>query len=302
MLLQLARIFFDVITPVFGLVLAGYLLGKPLQLEARTLSRYAYYLLVPSFMFSVLSTAELEASLLYRMMGFILLVQLLVTLLGFIVARLMGHRGKMVGAYMLLAVFANVGNFGLPIIEFHLGKAAILPATVYFLIIVVVSFVIGVSAANYTTGGSLKAILEVFKTPALIGALIGILVNITNIPVPIMFQRMTSLLGGAMVPTMLVTLGVQLTNTKRIAIDRDIIAATAVRLVGGAGLALLLVGFFGLNGLERGAGIFQAAMPAAVLCTIIAMEYDLVPEFVTKTVLFSTIASIFTLTLLLAIV
>ena len=302
MLPRVARIFFDVITPVFGLVLAGYLIGKPLQLEARTLSRYAYYLLVPSFMFSVLSTAKLEADVLWRMMSFILVVQILVTLLGFIVARLMGHRGKMVGAYMLLAVFANVGNFGLPIIEFHLGKEAILAATVYFLIIVVVSFVIGVSAANYTTGGSMKAILEVFKTPALIGALLGIFVNLINIPVPVMLHRMTGLLGGAMVPTMLVTLGVQLTNTKQIVIDRDIIVASAVRLIGGAGLALLLAGFFGLTGLERGAGIFQAAMPAAVLCTIIAMEYDLVPDFVTKTVLFSTIASTVTLTILLAIV
>ena len=46
----------------------------------------------------------------------------------------------------------------------------------------------------------------------------------------------------------------------------------------------------------------QAAMPAAVLTSIIALEYDLLPDFVTRTVLFSTLASVVTLTLILAVV
>jgi hypothetical protein len=43
-------------------------------------------------------------------------------------------------------------------------------------------------------------------------------------------------------------------------------------------------------------------MPAAVLASIIALENDLLPEFVTTTVLFSTLASIVTLTLVLALI
>jgi predicted permease len=43
-------------------------------------------------------------------------------------------------------------------------------------------------------------------------------------------------------------------------------------------------------------------MPAAVLVAIIAAEYDLEPGFVTTAVLFSTVLSLPTLTVLLAIV
>jgi predicted permease len=43
-------------------------------------------------------------------------------------------------------------------------------------------------------------------------------------------------------------------------------------------------------------------MPAAVLVAIIASEYEIVPGFVTAAVLFSTVASIGTLTLLLVLV
>jgi predicted permease len=53
--------------------------------------------------------------------------------------------------------------------------------------------------------------------------------------------------------------------------------------------------------LERNAGVLQAGMPTAVLASIIALEYDLLPDFVTTTVLFTTIASVITLTIWIVI-
>ena len=302
MLLQIAEIFFNVITPVFALVLIGYFAGPRLGLDARTLSRYPYFILIPAFIFDVISRTKIEAGLALRMMAFAVVVHIACALLGAGVAWLFKRPPQMVAAYVLIATFGNVGNFGLPIIEFHLGPESIGIATVYFLAILVISFIICVAAANLQTGGSLGAVLAVLKTPALIAVVPAVLVNYYNLTPPIMVSRITGLLGGAMVPTMLVALGVQLAQMERLNIDLDIILSSSVRLIGGAGLALLLVGFFGLDGLERGAGIFQSAMPAAVLTSIIALEYDLIPDFVTKSVLFSTLASVVTLTLLLAIV
>ena len=182
-----------------------------------------------------------------------------------------------------------------------LGEAALIPATVYFLAIIIVAFVIGVAAANLQKGGSLGAILAVFKTPALLALPPALLVNWLNLTPPLLLTRITGLLGGAMVPTMLVALGVQLAATQALTIDRDVVVASSLRLLGGAALALLIVVPFGLTGLERGAGVLQSAMPTAVLASIIALEYDLLPDFVTTAVLFSTLASVITLTLLMAV-
>ncbi|MCA9999054.1 MAG: AEC family transporter [Anaerolineales bacterium] len=301
MLLQLGEIFFNVISPVFALVLIGYIAAPRLGLEARTLSRFAYYILVPAFVFNIMSSATIEAELATRMLVYILLVHLACALLGYGVARLLRRPPAMVGAYVLVAVFGNVGNFGLPLIEFRLGQAALIPATVYFLAIIIVAFVIGVAAANLQKGGSLGAILAVFKTPALLALPPALLVNGLNLTPPLLLTRITGLLGGAMVPTMLVALGVQLAATKALTIDRDVVVASGLRLLGGAALALLIVIPFGLTGLERGAGVLQSAMPTAVLASIIALEYDLLPDFVTTAVLFSTLASVITLTLLMAL-
>ncbi|MCA9962873.1 MAG: AEC family transporter [Anaerolineales bacterium] len=301
MLLQLGEIFLNVITPVFALVLIGYIAAPRLGLEARTLSRFAYYILVPAFVFNVMSSATIEAELATQMLVYILLVHLACALLGYGVARLLRRPPAMVGAYVLVAVFGNVGNFGLPLIEFRLGEAALIPATVYFLAIIIVAFVIGVAAANLQKGGSLGAILAVFKTPALLALPPALLVNWLNLTPPLLLTRITGLLGGAMVPTMLVALGVQLAATQALTIDRDVVVASSLRLLGGAALALLIVVPFGLTGLERGAGVLQSAMPTAVLASIIALEYDLLPDFVTTAVLFSTLASVITLTLLMAV-
>ncbi len=119
---------------------------------------------------------------------------------------------------------------------------------------------------------------------------------------PIFISRLSGLLGQAMIPVMLVTLGIQMAEIAKIKIDFNVFAASTVRLIGGPVLAVILVPLFGLQGIERDTGILQAAMPSAVLASIIALEYKLIPEFVTTTVLFSTLYSIFTLTVILTLI
>jgi predicted permease len=57
---------------------------------------------------------------------------------------------------------------------------------------------------------------------------------------------------------------------------------------------------FGLEGAARQAGILQSAMPSAVICTILASEYDVEPRFVNSVVFLSTLVSPLVLTPLLA--
>lgn len=301
MILQLLQIFFNVIAPVFALVGIGYTAGRMLGLEARTLSRYAYFILVPAFVFDVISTAVIEVNLALRMIGYIVVVHLAAVVLAYTVARLGKRPFPMVAAYILIAVFGNIGNFGLPLIEFRLGGDALVLATVYMLALTLLAFIIGVAAANWQKGGRIQAMTAVIKTPAIIAILPALLVNWSGMEMPLLVTRVAGLLGNAMIPTMLITLGVQLSTVQNIKIDRDVIIASSIRLLGVPLLAILFAIPFGMTGHARDAGVLQSAMPAAVLTSIIAMEHDLIPDFVTTVVLFSTLASVVTLTFLMAI-
>lgn len=298
---QLLNIFVNVITPVFALSALGYLVGPRLGLEARSLARYTYYLLVPSFVFNVITTAEVDPGLMLRMVGYIVLVELAVGGLAVLTGVLLRKSADMTAAFVLLATFPNVGNFGLPIVEFHLGRDGLLPATVYFLVVVVVGFLVGVLAAGWRKGGASTAVISVLKTPALMAAVPALLINAFDIAIPLPISRAVGLLGSALVPTMLISLGVQLAGARLVRLNGDVLIGALIRLLGGPALALALVGLFGLSGIERAAGVIQQGMPAAVLCAMIAVEYDLLPEYVTTTVLVSTLGSVITVTILLAI-
>lgn len=301
---QLLLIFLNVLTPVFLLVLLGYIAGPKLKLEARTLSRFAYFILIPAFVFDVLGKAQIQFGLALQMTLYTALVHLGCAGLGFIAARVLRRPPQMVAAYMLIAIFGNVGNFGLPMIKFRFPNepAALEMSTVYFLAIMTVSFVVGVAAATWNKGGSLRAAIAVIKTPALLAVPPAILANALHLTLPPMLARPIELLAAAMIPTMIVALGVQLSGAGLPRINLDMILPSAIRLIAGPVLAVLLALPFGITGLERSVGVIQAAMPTAVLASIIAFENDLIPEFVITSVLFSTLASVLTLTLVLALV
>ena len=65
-------------------------------------------------------------------------------------------------------------------------------------------------------------------------------------------------------------------------------------------LALGASHLLGLTGVARQAALVQSGMPSAVLTTILALEFDVAPSFVTACVLTSTLASPLTVTLLIA--
>ena len=295
-------VFLNVVTPVFILVVIGYFVGPRLKIDARSLSRTAYFVFIPAFVFNIISEAKIDSELALQMLSFILVAQIAVALLGFLVGKALRQSREITAAFVLIATFGNVGNFGLPLIVFRLGETARTYATVYFVATVFISFVICVGVASWARSGGVTAVFSVFKTPALIALIPALVFNITDVEVPIFLSRLSGLLGQAMIPVMLITLGVQMGQIPKIKINFNVFAASTVRLIGGPVLALLIVPYFGLEGLERSTGILQAAMPAAVLASIIALEYKLLPEFVTTTVLFSTLYSILTLTVILTFI
>lgn len=301
---ELLGIFLNVITPVFLIVGLGYVVGPRLNLEARTLSRVVYYVFIPAYVFRAINLAQVDLAIVARMAVASTVTHLACAALGFGVAWLLKRPRAVTAAYMLIAIFGNVGNFGLPLLQFRFPNEpyAQTISTVYFLVILTVSFVVGVAAANFAKGGALTAVVAVFKIPALLAVPPALLVNMLGWELPPMLTRPLDLLGAAMIPVMILALGAQLADTGRLQITVDVVLASAVRLVGGPLLAVVLAVALGLSGLEWSIGIVQAAMPTAVLASIIALENDLVPEFVITSVLFSTLLSLFTLTVVLTLV
>jgi malate permease and related proteins len=298
----LLGIFIGTLLPVFALVGLGAIVAKPLELQARTLSRAAYYLFIPAFVFQTLSTAQIDLAVATRVTLYTTVVHLAVAALGFLVAKALKRPPATIAAFVLIAIFGNTGNMGLPIVQFDMGAKALPIAVIYFLAILTSSFIVGVAAANWHKGISLNAFLSVLKTPALLALIPALIVNFLNLEIPTPVARGGQLLADAMIPVMLVGLGVQLSSTGMPKFTTDVWIASSIRLIGAAALAFALAPVFGVTELERAVGIIQATMPTAVLASIIALENDLEPNFVTASVMLSTLLALPVLTVVLALV
>lgn len=295
-------IFFNVVTPVFLLAALGYVLGPRLGIQYRSLSRTAYYLLVPAFIFDVLSQVSLDLSTAARMVAGISSVYIATGVLGWLTARFLGYGREMAVAFLMTCVYGNVGNFGLALTQFRLGNVAMESATVYMVTVNTVAFFFCVLAAAWVRRGGFTAVVTLFKTPGVAVLPLALFFPVMGIAPPMMVQRVSGLLGDAMIPMMLLVLGLQLREAGTLSLGRPVMAACAVRLILGPALALVLIPFFGLSGMPASAGILQGAMPPAVLTAVIAMEHELVPSFVISVVFAGTLLSLVTLTVVMSVI
>jgi hypothetical protein len=157
-----------------------------------------------------------------------------------------------------------------------------------------------VALASLGTTDLATALKGVFKVPAVYAVVAGMLVKSQGWALPVPLDRSVTLLSQAAIPVMLLLLGVQLFHNWRVGDGRHVPLAVALRLLVAPALALVLVPLFGLTGPARQAGLVQAAMPTAVVSTVLAETYGLEAAFVTRVVVVSTLLSPLTLTPLLA--
>nr|NIQ98455.1 AEC family transporter [Desulfuromonadales bacterium]NIR34357.1 AEC family transporter [Desulfuromonadales bacterium]NIS44318.1 AEC family transporter [Desulfuromonadales bacterium] len=272
-----------------------------LALQTQSLTRAAYYVFVPAFIFQAISASRVPFESAAKMLGFIMAAHLAAALIAGGIGRLLGRSREMIAAFVMIAVFGNVGNYGLAVIKFRLGETAIAPATIYFVAITVTAFVVCVGAAGWAHGGSRGALSGLLRTPALWAAVPALIVSNSDFVVPTMLSRMIGLLADAMIPVMLFALGLQLLEQKRVSFSIDVAVASSARLVLAPALAFLVAVPFGLGHTAYASGVLQAGMPTAILVAIISRENDIVPDFVTSVVLFSTLASLVTLPLIMVL-
>jgi hypothetical protein len=99
---------------------------------------------------------------------------------------------------------------------------------------------------------------------------------------------------------MLLVLGMQLERAVLPKHPVAVAAAVVLSIVVAPLIAFGLTWLLGLTGAARQAAIIEASMPAAVITTVLALEFDLDAAFSTSVVFFTTLLSPITLVLLIA--
>ncbi|HEX6970715.1 MAG TPA: AEC family transporter, partial [Limnochordia bacterium] len=104
-------------------------------------------------------------------------------------------------------------------------------------------------------------------------------------------------LSRALVPIALVTLGAQLGTVRWQGRSLEVALATGIRLIAGPLIGWAWVHALGVEGVMAQALVLSTAVPTAVNVVLMAIEFDNEPQFVSQTVLVTTLASAVTVSL-----
>ena len=202
--------------------------------------------------------------------------------------------------FLLMVMFSNVGNMGLPVITLAFGQEALTYGTVYFVVNNLLLYTVGTLIASSGRASPARAVGQVLRMPVIYAVLAAGIFQIFHLQLPRPVGTAVEMLARAAIPAMLLMLGMQL-HSAGFKITRLVGLGTFARLVAVPGVVFLVNSLVGLSGPALQAGMLEAAMPSGVMASVFAVEYDIEPEFAANMVLLTTLFSPLTLTILISI-
>ena len=291
---------FTIVVPIFVVAAIAFLLAKRgILTEQRPLARVSLYFFSPALAFQALSNSNVNATDLVSIVAFALLMALIVGILCFVLARILGFDRQLTSAFLLSILFVNAGNYGIPLVQFAFGSEGVARAAIYFATNSILSNTLAVYIATAGHSNMRQSIVTVLKMPLAYAALAGIAFNALGWQLPLPLARAIELAAAAALPVMLVNLGLELARAKLQDYDWNVFMAVGIKLLVTPIIALGLAAVMGLTGLTRSVSVLEASMPTAVVASLIATEFRARSDFVTSVVFLTTLGSTITLTLLL---
>jgi predicted permease len=291
-------IFINTVLPILLIAGVGFTLARRLQIDRRGITQIIINAFMPMLVFQSLAGSSVPLADFGRIALFGLAVVGISAGLALVVARLLRADHLSTTTLMLMLMFANVGNFGLPVITLAFGSQALTYGTIYFITNNILLYTVGTLIASSGHEAPLRALGRVARMPVIYAVLAAGIVQLFQIKLPAPVMTAVDLLARATIPSMLVVLGIQL-NSAGFKINKLVLWGSFARLLATPVLAFFVAGWLGLSGAAFQAGMLESAMPSGVSASVFAVEYDVEPEFAANMVLFTTLVSPFSITLLI---
>ena len=296
---ELLSVFANNILPIILLSGSGFALAKLLHIDSRSLGRVVFYVFSPVLIFDILIKNKLDWREAAGVIVFTTALVLTMGVLTYVLGSLFKLERPVLISILITTMFANTGNYGLPLVSFAFGEKALPYASIYFITTTTLFYTLGVLIASLGHMNIKEAALGLFKIPTLYAVALAILINAWSVTIPAPVYRAVELASGGTIPLMLILLGVELSKVELSGNLRAMQLSVVLRLLVAPLGALLFAALFGFQGVVRQGTVIQASMPSMVSATVLATEYKLDSKLITAIIFISTILSPLTLTPLL---
>ncbi|MEI3605236.1 AEC family transporter [Pseudogracilibacillus sp. SE30717A] len=299
--MELFIILKNIILPIFVIMAIGYFIQKKFHLNIATLAKLNIYFLVPGFIFAKLYSTTFSAGLFLNILLFFILYVVILYFISQFIGKLVGlEKGKKT-TFTNSVMFFNSGNYGVPVndLVFRGDPLGMSIQVIMLTLQNIFLFSYGIFSLQAVHTGKLKALLSYFKMPMLYAMLFGISLNMLNIAVPSFILIPANYIADAMISLALFTLGAQVATIRFTSGLGHVYYSLVLRLLVGPAIALAIIYTFRVEGIVAQSLFIASAMPTSVNSAVIAEEYNNHPEFAAQIVLFSTLFSAITVTVVI---
>ena len=272
-----------IILPVFLVIALGFAYAKRAKPDMTWVNRINLNVLAPALIFSALANKDFDLvanrALILGAIG----VVVGSGLLAWPFAKLLQED---VRTFVPPMMFNNCGNMGLPLAALAFGQAGLSAMVALFTISNLLHFTVGVHIVNRDA-----EFWPVFRNPMVIATFAGFGFAIVHPPLPDWLTLSIKMTGDAMIPLMLISLGVRMATVSWGGWNLGVIGALVCPLTGIA-MAALVSPVLGLDPTQQGLLILFGCLPPAVLNFMVAEQYNQEPAKVASIVLIGNLASL----------
>jgi predicted permease len=279
---MLARIA-GIILPVFSVIALGWLYAWRVKPDMASVNRISMNVLAPALVFSALASKSFDvganSGLLLGSVG----VVLGSGLLAWPVARAMHAE---VRTFVPPMMFNNCGNMGLPLAALAYGTAGFSPMVALFTISNLLQFTLGTWMIDHRARFG-----NLLRNPMVIATVAGFAFALSHPPMPEWSSVAIRMVGDALIPMMLLSLGVRLFESSFADWRIGAVGGIVCPLTGIAS-AWLLTFVLDLDATQRGLLILFGSLPPAVLNFMVAEQFRQEPGKVASIVLIGNLMAI----------
>ncbi len=279
---MIARIL-GIILPVFVVILVGYFYARRFRPDMSQVNHLSMLILGPALIFSALASKEFDLGANVWLIAGSIGVVVGSGLLAWPVSRLMKVDYR---TLVPTAMFNNCGNMGLPLAVLAFGQAGFSAMVALFTISNLLQFTVGIRIIDHHA-----KLWQFLRNPMVWATALGFAFAITHPPMPEWAYFGIKMVGDALIPVMLISLGVRLFEVRWDDWHIGVIGGILCPVTGIA-MALILAPVLGLSETQRGLLILFGSLPPAVLNFMVAEQMRQEPAKVASIVLIGNVMSV----------
>jgi predicted permease len=272
-----------IILPVFAIIAVGYIWGRRVRPDMGIVNRISMNVLAPALIFSALSSQSFDVAQNAILIAGSIGIVLGSGLLAWPVARLLREDPR---TFVPPMMFNNCGNMGLPLAVLAYGQAGFGPMVALFTVSNLLHFTLGAWIIDHHA-----RFARLLRNPMVWSTVAGFAFALLRPPLPEWMAVSFKLVGDGLIPLMLLSLGVRLTDIDFKDARLGVIGGIVCPLTGLV-MAIVLAPLLGMSPTQTGLLYLFGALPPAVLNFMVAEQYRQEPSKVASIVLVGNVMSV----------